>query len=456
VNSLKNTIVIVLLLGVSYGVYQVVNVPETEPIAEEDDIQLSIQDSDEETGSDLGADNVGQSSLGNVDAPTNPSFATGTQTGQALGSPSVGLPDMIPEQPEFDANSRQGFAPLPNDPPPLLPDSNNPGNAFAPSDQMVDVNKPNDSGSFGAGNQNSLPDSFANGNSQGGPLGDPQSIPPGTGSFSGEKANEWASNPTGGNAFDTPSDSTNGAIIRTNPEPTGPGEKDFQNALAQVQSMMNGGQYKQALSALSVFYNSELRLENRTILMNTLDMLAGKVIYSSEHVLTGQPYVVQNGETLQSLAAQWKVPPELIYNINRSKIQNPQSLLPGTQLKRIDGPFRAEVSVGNRTLTMFVGGMYAGQFEIDLAQGVQIEPGKYSVKNKSDRGQVYQDRSGQSLPAGAFGNPYGKYWMDLGGGLCIHDRVDGASGSQGCISVNNGVADVFGILSQNSEVTIRR
>ena len=144
-----------------------------------------------------------------------------------------------------------------------------------------------------------------------------------------------------------------------------------------------------------------------------------------------------------------------------SVITNPDFLIAGTQLKMIQGPFRAEIAYGKKEMTMFVGGMYAGRFPLDFGSDQPINVGEYRVQRKSDRGQVYVDRGGQSVAAGSQYNPYGRYWIDLGNGLCIHSA--NTNDGRGCIRVQYNevanvfdAADVFGILSEKSQVTIRR
>ena len=97
---------------------------------------------------------------------------------------------------------------------------------------------------------------------------------------------------------------------------------------------MDSEQWASALLTLSLFYNNnELNADEHQQLVDLLDPLAGKVIYSNEHLLD-RPYVVQAGETLEQIASQFQVPAALLQNING--IQNPNYLTPGTQLK--NGP----------------------------------------------------------------------------------------------------------------------
>ncbi|MGI9516583.1 MAG: L,D-transpeptidase family protein, partial [Pirellulaceae bacterium] len=190
-----------------------------------------------------------------------------------------------------------------------------------------------------------------------------------------------------------------------------------------------------------------------------LDLLAGKVIYSTEHHLQTRPYVVSGSDTLESLAAQWQVPAQLIYNVNSSKIGDPANLVPGTELKVIQGPFNAVVNIDRQELTLFLSGMYAGRFPVDLGEdGGGVEHGQFVVQQKQS-GKEYTDPAGQTIAAGAGNNPYGRFWIELNENLGIHESnpQNGPGDRRGSIRLGSRDAqDVFGILSHGSQVTITR
>ena len=58
-------------------------------------------------------------------------------------------------------------------------------------------------------------------------------------------------------------------------------------------------------------------------------------------------------------------------------------------------------------------------------------------------------------------NPLGEHWIDLGDSYGIHGTIDpesiGQARSRGCIRMKNeDVAEVFSLLSEGSEIVIRR
>lgn len=212
---------------------------------------------------------------------------------------------------------------------------------------------------------------------------------------------------------------------------------------------------KEALSTLSIFYNvPNLSGEQRSELLSRLDPLAREVIYSKRHLLEQAHRVGQN-ETLIEIAQRYNVPWQLLANINQ--IEDPITVLPGTELKVVRGPFRAEVNLSIKELTLFLGDLYAGRFAVGVGSDPPPRPGTFTVQDKQTA-RTYYDGAGSPIPANSPNNPYGNAWIDLGGQVCIHGSPSTTHPTeQGCISVAADYADdLYGILSQGSSVTIRR
>ena len=227
------------------------------------------------------------------------------------------------------------------------------------------------------------------------------------------------------------------------------------NAFATADAMYGKGQLKEALATLSVFYGTpNLSPLEREQLLSRLDPLARDVIYSKRHLLE-QPHRVTTNETLPRIAERYNVPWELLANINH--VDDPVTVLPGTELKVVRGPFRAEVNLTTKELTLFLGDLYAGRFEVGIGNDPPPAPGTFSVQDKQPS-HVYYNREGVPVPADSPDNPYGKAWFDLGGSLCIHGSPNTVRPSNvGCISLAGDHArDLYGILTQGSVVSIRR
>ena len=232
------------------------------------------------------------------------------------------------------------------------------------------------------------------------------------------------------------------------------GVRAYERAMRLARTAIDEQKYRSALEHLSVFYESQdLTADEHRELLNLLDPLAARVIYSREH-LVEDPYVVRGNESLMDVAARLDVPWQLLQKING--VNNPKILLPGTELKVVPGPFRAEVDLENQELTVFLGNLYAGRFPISVGSDPAPVEGEFKVREKKeDRAYFAQ---GGTIPAGSPRNPFGKFWMDLGSEMSIHGSpVGGGDGQMGCISLSpRDAEDVFSILSVGSKVRVLR
>jgi LysM repeat protein len=240
--------------------------------------------------------------------------------------------------------------------------------------------------------------------------------------------------------------------IRFNPK-----EASFARAMQAAKAQMEEKKWRDALFTLTTTYEDpRLSDAERQQLLDRLDPLAAKVVYSTENLLE-PPYEPRRGETLMSIAQQYQVPWQLLQKING--VRNPEFLPPGTRLKVIRGPFRGEVDLQRQELTLYLNRLYAGRFPISF--GNQPEPGEYSVKVK-ETGRTFFTSDSRPIHAADPANPYGQIWMDLGRNVAIHGtplKPDPAldPGATGSISLSPRDADdVFAILSTGSAITIRR
>ncbi|MCU0719760.1 MAG: L,D-transpeptidase family protein [Pirellula sp.] len=229
--------------------------------------------------------------------------------------------------------------------------------------------------------------------------------------------------------------------------------KAYENAKTVASDQAAKGQLKDALATLSVFYSSaELSETQRTDLVDFLDALAAQVIYSTEHYLD-LPYTAAAGESLDQIARRYQIPTEVLARING--LEPTAAINAGTKLKVIPGPFRAEVDLNRNELTLFLGELYASRFPISTGSDPNPQPGSYSVVAK-DRNRNYYG-GGAPIMATDANNPYGGYLIDLGNQISIHGSSTSSNDKLGCISLSPAdVADVYGMLSSGSQVTIKR
>ena len=233
--------------------------------------------------------------------------------------------------------------------------------------------------------------------------------------------------------------------------------KKFPADWAKSCGLLAERKYTEALRILSPHFGSlDLTPAESERLIAVLDPLAGRVIYSREHSMA-PPHKIRRGETLYTIADQYQVPWQLLRNING--VTSPEVLVPGTELKIVRGPFSAQVDVKRSELTLFTDGMYAGRFPISVGSDFAARAGDYQVQGKSTE-RAYYGPNNRVLPAGHPENPYGNAWLDLGGDLAIHGSPQTATRgtpAAGAISLSpRDATDVYGILSKGSTVTILR
>jgi LysM repeat protein len=231
---------------------------------------------------------------------------------------------------------------------------------------------------------------------------------------------------------------------------------DLKRDLADAEQLIAGGKFKAALARLSAHCASDdLPSDERTILFGWLDALAAKVIYSPEHLLA-PPHQVRQGEDLYKIAQQYNVEYRLLQSINHREVRDPLVLVPATELKVVPGPFRADVSLATSEMMLFVGDCYAGRFSFALGDQPP-QPGEYKIIDKRSQQKTYVGFDGRLIPANDPGNPYGGWWISLGGEVAIHGSplTPGAK-TLGCISLSpQDAKDVYGILSIGNDVRIR-
>jgi lipoprotein-anchoring transpeptidase ErfK/SrfK len=443
VQTLKTAIVVVLLLTVTYSAYVTMTAPPAELPS---GIASILEDGEAQTGFDLDDIDVGTTMEFNSDLPDDltlppPLGAEGTDGSNAGIDPTLPPPSGLASTPSPAEDpaaslrmSDEAAAPATDTavpaavvlPPSDLNFADSSSSPTAPSSSTGDTSTtlPPPAGDSLAGGFNVPSLDATPGPSE--PAANPApAAPPGS-------ADSGATGPA------ITADST--ALV---------------NALATADRQSSQQQLREALTTLSLFYNTpEMTSEQREALLARLDYLAGEVVYSPRHLLE-QPHRVRQGETLETIAASLNVPWQLLATINQ--IQDPAAIAPGSELKVLKGPFRAEVNLNRSELTLFLGELYAGRFPIQTGNDPAPVPGSYSVLAKQSE-RTYYPLSGANIPAGDPRNPYGDMWLDLGNQMCIHGSPQQPTANPaGCIQLRPSDArDVFGILSQGSSVSITR
>lgn len=215
---------------------------------------------------------------------------------------------------------------------------------------------------------------------------------------------------------------------------------EYEASMRAAQTSASQGKLIEALRELSRWYgHSAVPPEDEARLVDFLGQLAGTVIYSRKSFLAG-PYTVRAGDSLESIAAEYQVPWQLLAKING--IDNSNNLMPGQELKVVRGPFTAQLNANQQWLALFVDGLYAGRFRVQ-AGPLDKPDGTYPIVKFAANPTM----------AGSAGAPY----ISLGGDLHLRIPTDAVAPGQPTVRIEpQDMSDVFDILSERSQVTIRR
>ena len=160
---------------------------------------------------------------------------------------------------------------------------------------------------------------------------------------------------------------------------TAPSGTPFDAARPAINAALSQGELSRAHLLLSEWYNeSALTPAEKDEVQTLLNQLAGTVIYSNEHRLE-PAYMVQAGETLETIAEKHRVPWQLLAKING--IANATAIQPGQTVKVIRGPFMGVVDVSDAELTLTIEGRFAGKYAVQL-DGVAAGDGEWTVEQK--------------------------------------------------------------------------
>jgi LysM repeat protein len=232
----------------------------------------------------------------------------------------------------------------------------------------------------------------------------------------------------------------------------------FASAWADAHDKLAAGRYAEALAVLSTWHDDpSLGLEESQRLEDLLGQLAGTVIYSQQDLLL-PPYVVQQGETLLSIAAPLAVPWQLLAKING--VSDPARLVPGETLKLVRGPFDAVVSVSRRRLSLQVGGNYAGSFPVVVGRQIRERVGSAVPIVAIEPGDASAEQTGPAIQV-AWAQP-GSKSIGLADGLAIESVADPATVSEDSIPATSlivadrDIAELADILGQGSRVLVRQ
>jgi LysM repeat protein len=438
VNSLKSFFMLLVLVGVGYGVYRTLHLKNPQQVPP--GVDTSIPAIDLKLGSSVpGTDPGGMvpkfSSNPSSPPPTTlsprePRRDNIVNAPLALSSPQPSLP-----APPSSIGFGEPASPAPrgNDLKLETPSANdNPGSSMLPPL----VSTPKTGSDLTLPPSTLTPPAMSGLNAPGNALPSntqPNNLPPGATPLAG---------------FNAPSNDPNQAAL----SPFGP-------VMKETQQLINENKLSEALTRLTRLYDDPTMSASEQQQVNELlNQLAGVVIYSSKHHLLASPHRVNPGETLDVIAKQHNVPWEMLAKING--LTDPKQLPVGEFLKIVPGPFRAEVDLKKSRLTLFLRDQFAGSFDIvHLGSDSQYAAADFIVQKKSMNPKYSSSSRQQQFEAGDPNNPLGNFGIVLADGMMIHGHGAAVpiNDPRGSIRLTaKDAEDVHDILSEGSQVKIRR
>ena len=222
---------------------------------------------------------------------------------------------------------------------------------------------------------------------------------------------------------------------------------------AAIDRMINDGQDVEAHRMLSSLYWE--RPELREKMRDRIEQTAMRIYFLPQpHYI--EPYEVQGGDLLQTIARNYNVSWQYVAKLNRT---DPLKIRPGQNLKVIQGPFGAVVDLRRFELTVHAHGYFVARFPIGIGKDGTTPVGEFSVQDKLENPTYYGPDG--VIAADDPQNPLGEFWMSIGDGYGLHGTIDestiGRAESRGCVRLKNqDVADLYDLLTVGSPVVIRR
>lgn len=229
--------------------------------------------------------------------------------------------------------------------------------------------------------------------------------------------------------------------------------------LAEIDTLIATGEDIVALRSLSTIYWQQP--EVRSHIRSRLNDLSRRIYFSPQpHYM--EPYEVQFGDRLETIAKRYEVPWEYLAKMNRIDAQRMQA---GKKLKVIQGPFQVVIDLSDFEATVHAHGYFVVRMPVGIGKDGATPVGTFRVTDKVID-PIYYGPDGvikNDDPA----NPLGERWIAISDpaktlqGYGLHGTIDpnsiGKSESRGCVRLHDqDIADLYDLLGIGSEVVIRR
>jgi len=233
-------------------------------------------------------------------------------------------------------------------------------------------------------------------------------------------------------------------------------EADVLIARAAAQIAQGTSGHLEARESLNQALRMPLSAKQMDYVKAQLSELSNRWLFSRT-ILSGDPlcetYQVRPGDVFESIGTKYKVPYEILMEINR--ISSPRALQAGQSLKVVKGPFHAKVHRSTFTMDVYLQNTYVRSYKVGLGKvdtetptGLwRVKPGGKLVK------PIWTDQDGKTHHPEDPDYPLGSRWIALEGltgeakdrtGFAIHGTKEpeqiGTRGSLGCIRMHNGEA----------------
>ena len=245
-------------------------------------------------------------------------------------------------------------------------------------------------------------------------------------------------------------------------------------SVEEALKLRDAGKIIEARELLNDTLNEKLSPNLRSAVKFQMTKLAEQWLFSAE-VFSGDKltarYQVQQGDHLERIAKKYKVPYEILMQING--IDRPELLRAGQHIKVIHGPFNVVIYKNNFTMDLYLQNKYIKTYRVGLGRVEYETPsGRWQVESggKLIKPTWTDPDTGKTYVGNDPDYPLGSRWIAIEGiddatrprtGFAIHGTKDpgsiGTRSSRGCIRLFNGdVIEVYNLLYGGiSEVQIK-
>ena len=234
--------------------------------------------------------------------------------------------------------------------------------------------------------------------------------------------------------------------------------------VAKIGELLIQGQVSEAYEQLSrMYFYGEMTPEERQYVAKHLDLLAGGILFSRTRHILEPSYAVKEGDTIASIATQYKITPELLRKLNG--IPSGTNAVAGMELKVLRGPLDARIYPDYHEMVVMMRDKYACRFPISVGSSYAGQEGSFTVQEKA-LNRSYQLAPGMEvIPPGDPNNPLGSQWIELSkeqGTIGIHgtnrpEQIGTTRRSAGFFGLRDkDIAEVYDMLTVGSNVTIVR